>query len=157
MTTPFDATLGSPPLTRSGPAGELDTPTARAVLGYALGLGVAADSLLRNGPDGVAFSVWIALLLVSTVSLCWRTAQPIRREAAAWLFTAAVFSLGLAWRDSELLRVFDLFATAVALVAAAVTLSDQRWRLGAARAFDVIAASLAVARDTVAGIIPVAL
>ena len=86
-----------------------------ATLGLAVSLAVSADALLRDGL-GAAFPAWIAMTAVSLVVLTWRAGRALPRETAGWLVAAALFSCGLAWRDSDALQTFDFLATVGALV-----------------------------------------
>jgi hypothetical protein len=135
----------------------MNTSAARSALRYALVLGLAADLLLRDGPLGIGFPIWITLLVVSMMALISRVGHDARPETPAWLAAAALFSAGLAWRNSEPLQALDVLATGICLGMAAVSLADPQWTLLQSRIRDAIWALWRVARMTAAGIIPVAL
>ncbi|MHB8652622.1 MAG: DUF4153 domain-containing protein [Terriglobia bacterium] len=78
-------------------------------------LGVLGDALLRVIPWGINIPLWAAALAVTVLALA-----PFRREALAgggyWLLVpAAFFSACVAWRDSPLLKMLDIFALIIAL------------------------------------------
>ena len=66
-----------------------------ATIGLAVSLAVAADAVLREGINGAAFPVWIAMVVSSLAALAWRAGETISREARGWLLAAVVFSLEL--------------------------------------------------------------
>jgi hypothetical protein len=109
----------------TGRARELRPSVARALLVNVLLLGVAGDSLLRDGPSGLAFPLWIGVLSLNFVALVWKADRRVRVPAAAWLGGAFVFSLGLAWRNSEILQFFDVLATGLCLGMAALAASGR--------------------------------
>lgn len=135
----------------------MNTAVARPVLVHALLLGVLADALLRDGPIGIAFPLWIAALGVSIVALVWRVDRLVPPETRAWLVGALLFSVGLAWRHSGPILLLDVAATAICLGMAAVSLADPAWSLTMARMRDAIWAGMRVVGTTVAGVVPVAL
>ena len=69
------------------------------VLGGAFAIGIAADALLRAGPWGISFSLFvIAMVIVLLVVARW---QRVSLRRSAWLAVPAVaFALTFAWRDS---------------------------------------------------------
>jgi hypothetical protein len=109
---------------------------AKRVLVAALLLGAAADALLHDGPPGLAFPLWIALLGAELKMLAWRGDRPLRREAAAWLVAAVLCATALAWRNADALRALDLLATAGCLGLAAVALHDPNGGLLSSRLRD---------------------
>ncbi|MDB4884757.1 MAG: hypothetical protein JWN79_195, partial [Gemmatimonadetes bacterium] len=126
MTPPSAASTASaslPPrhvVVVADPAPALDVPLARRVLGEAILLGITADALLRVSLRGVALPVWTTLAALALVSLTWTAGRRVSREVAAWLATAVVFAVTVAWRDAETLDVAGIFATIGALLMAAV-------------------------------------
>src|SRR5438067_3559476 len=56
---------------RYDPAAPLSISVASAALGLALLLGVAGDALLRDGPTGIGFPIWVGLVAITIVSLAW--------------------------------------------------------------------------------------
>ena len=99
------------------------TDLARAVLGYGLMLGIAADALLRDGPGGLGFLLWIALVALSAVALSWRADRRIPREAEAWLLSALAFSAAMSWRDDQPLQFLNVVATICSLGMAAAVIA----------------------------------
>lgn len=102
----------------------LPTGLAKRVLVAAVLLGITGDALLHDGPLGLAFPLWIALLALELRMLAWRGQRPLHRESAAWLMTATLCAAALAWRNADVLRALDVLATAGCLGLAAVSLHD---------------------------------
>ncbi|HLY61136.1 MAG TPA: DUF4173 domain-containing protein [Terriglobia bacterium] len=78
-------------------------------------LGVLGDELLRTFPWGLNAALWVAAFAVIVLALA-----PFRREVLAkggyWLLVpAAVFSIGLVWRDSLVLKSLNIFALGIVL------------------------------------------
>lgn len=130
---------------------------ARRVLTTALLLGIAGDLLLREGPDGLAFPLWIALAAVSAIWNARRLRHRISFEASAWLATAFLFSIAVAWRDSETLVFFDFLAVLGGVMLAGVAFAQPQLALFAERLLDTVWAGAALARDVVIGVFPLAL
>jgi len=130
---------------------------ARRVLASALVLGLAGDLLLRGGPDGLAFPLWIALAVFSAIGIARRIRGTVSFEATAWLATAFLFSMAIAWRDSETLVFFDYLAVLGAIMLAGVSFARPKAALFAERLRDTLSAVAVLARDVVAGVIPLAL
>jgi len=118
-----------------------------ATIGLAVSLAVAADAVLREGINGAAFPVWIAMVVSSLAALAWRAGETISREARGWLLAAVVFSLGLVWRDAETLQALDFLATVAALMAAAASLNAPRAVLLAPRLRHVVQTVLRTLRS----------
>jgi Domain of unknown function (DUF4153) len=83
------------------------------ILTGALLLGVLGDELLRAFPWGLNVAIWAAACALIVLAL-----SPYRREVLAgggyWLLVpAAVFSFGLVWRDSLVLKWLNLFALGI--------------------------------------------
>jgi hypothetical protein len=127
---------------------------ARRVLTAALFLGVSADLLLRNGPDGAAFPIWIALTVGAAVLVARRVSRRLSFEAVAWLATAVLFSIAIAWRDAETLVFFDFLAVFAAVMLAGVALARPRMALFAERLRDTLTAVIALARNVIVGVFP---
>ncbi|MEP6730746.1 MAG: DUF4173 domain-containing protein [bacterium] len=144
------------PLQRRADVYLANVPLARRIAGHALLLGVAGDVLLRDLPVGLAFPIWIALLVLAMIAAAWSDGRHISREAASWLATSIFFAAGLAWRDSGTLQFLDLVATVGSLAMAAIALSDVRAALLAARFRDTVWAATSVVRSVVAGFLPIA-
>lgn len=130
---------------------------SRTILGYALLLGVAADALLRDGPVGLGFPIFIVLLALAATSLVWSGGRSVPIESRAWLITACVFSAGLAWRDSGTLQFLDFLATIGAITMAGIALRDDRAALLAERLRDTLWAAAGMARSIVQGLVPLAM
>ena len=128
MTTPFadSPRPGSPAIPSRAATTHPMLPAglAKRVLVAAVLLGITGDALLHDGPLGLAFPLWIALLALELKMLAWRGERPLHREAAAWLAAAVVCAAALAWRNAEMLRALDLLAAAGCLGIAAVSLHD---------------------------------
>jgi len=133
-----------------------NAPLAKRIVGHALLLGIAGDVLLRDLPVGLAFPVWIALLVLAMTAAASSAGREISREAASWLATAILFSCGLAWRDSRTLVAFDFVATIGALGMAAIALSNASVALFAVRFRDTVWAAASLAFTVAAGFFPFA-
>lgn len=132
-------------------------PLARRVLRDAALLGASASALLQGGPGGVAFPLWVALLVATLVALVWHAGARLRTETAAWLATALLFATLHAAQDG-LLSGLDVIATLAALILAGATLIGTDLRtIFAARVRDVLFAPVRAVRDAVTGIVPLAL
>lgn len=129
-------------------------PLARAILAHALAIGISADLLIRDGPIGVGYPVWLALLAGSMLALARRGGRPLPREAGAWLVTAFVFGTGMAWRDAGSLLFFDFLATLFALGMAAIALGSPRSALLAERLRDTVWAAASAIGSIAAGLAP---
>jgi hypothetical protein len=127
---------------------------ASAALGLALLLGLAGDTLLRDGPVGIGFPVWVGLVAMTLVSMAWRADLSVPREATAWLAVAVVFATGLAWRDSEMLQFFDFVAAMGALSMGVARINHAGSVLFASRLRDTIGALVTVALSALAGMVP---
>lgn len=148
---PLDTTLQ-----RRTDAPFASAPLARRIAGHALLLGIAGDVLLRDLPVGLAWPVWVALLVLAMTAAASSDGREISREAASWLATAILFSCGLAWRDSPTLVALDLVASLGALGMTAIALSDGSAALLAARFRDTVWAAASLARTVAAGFLPIA-
>jgi hypothetical protein len=121
--------------------------TGRPAVAAALVVGIAGDYLLRGGPWGVAFAVWIGLAILSAVSAAPTAAA--RRTHAAELAPAFVFALGLAMRDSPVLRAWNVFGTVLWLAVPVVRRSGVR--LSTARIGDFVAGAARAAVGALLG------
>ncbi|MEO8334100.1 MAG: DUF4173 domain-containing protein [bacterium] len=119
-------------------------------------MGIAGDALLRDLPVGAAFPLWIALLVLVITAAAWSDGRTITREAATWLGTAILFSLGLAWRDSSTLQAFDVIATIGSLGMAAIALSHGSAALLAVRFRDTVWAAASLVLTVMLGFLPMA-
>jgi hypothetical protein len=145
--TPYSATIRS--------RVRVDAPPATALLWQAALLGLSGDALLRQGPPGPGFAIWVAMLALAALSMTWSAGRRVPREALAWLGTAILLACCLVWRDD--LRPLDFLATAGALGLAAISLRDPSLALGAPRLRDTLWAGFAVVMSTARGIVPLAL
>ncbi len=153
MTTPTSSALHSSTI-RDDTRAESSAQIAPRAIGHALIAGIAADLLLRAGPVGAGFPIWIAIAALAFISLTWRAHREVPTESAAWLLVAFVSACGLAWRDSGMLQFLDVLATGGALGMAAIALGNPRASLFAERFRDTIWAGLAALRAIAWGIIP---
>jgi hypothetical protein len=133
---------------------DLSTRIAPRAIGQAALIGIAADALLRDGIDGAAFPVWIAITTLGFVSLTWRAQRELTREAVVWLSVAALSACGLAWRDADMLHFLDFIATTGALAMAGIAIASPRAGILAARFRDSAWAFVAAIRVGVWGIAP---
>lgn len=127
---------------------------ARALLLNAVLVGLAGDSLLRDGIQGVAFPLWIGIAALNLVALVWKADRTVTAAAAAWLCAAFAFSIGLAWRNADNLQAFDFLATAACLAMAALTTSGRIASLVRAKLFELLRAVLLAAPSVIAGLLP---
>ena len=127
---------------------------APRAIGHALSAGIAADLLLREGPAGTAFPLWISIAALILTSLAWRARRDVPSEAATWLFVAVLSACGLAWRDSGMLQFLDVCATAGAMGMAAIALANSNAALMAERFRDTLWAGLAGIREVMLGFAP---
>ena len=83
-------------------------------------LGVLGDVLLRaSGPPGLNMLLWIAAVGLGAFVLHRRSDLKLDRERAAWLLIGVLFAAGLAWRDSEPLKLLALGCASLAFALAA--------------------------------------
>src|SRR5579885_3477506 len=94
-----------------------------ATLAFAASLAVSGDALLHEGLVGLALPIWVATASLGLVALAWRADLTVPRETLAWLGAAILLSSAVAWRDAEMLRAFDVLATAGACLFAAASLN----------------------------------
>ncbi|MGH9885731.1 MAG: DUF4153 domain-containing protein, partial [bacterium] len=134
----------------------LDPTVASAALSLALLLGIAGDSLLADGPVGIGFSMWIALVAVALVSVAWRADLAVTREPAAWLACAVAFAAAVAWRDAEELQLLNFFTAIGSLMLAAASLNRAGSVLFAQRLGESLRHFASAVRGTVTGFVPLA-
>ena len=132
-------------------------PLARAILGQAALLGVAADLLLRDGFMGIGLPIWLLLLSLSAVALVWRDGRALNREAGTWLIVATLLGAATAWRAADALQAFDFLAALFALGMAAIAIADVRVALFAERLRDTVWAGAKVIGSIAFGVLPLAL
>jgi len=127
-------------------------PLARAVLAVGLLLGIAADALLRQGPGGLGFLLWIALAALSGLALAGRAGRRVPREALAWFLAAIAFAAAMCWRGDQQLQFLNFVATVCALgMAATVIAGTPIAGIFGARVRDLVAATAVVLGDIVGG------
>lgn len=103
---------GSP---TGGPAPATGPRAARTVLAAGVGLGILADLLLRNAPDGLGWTIWVLLLATAAMVIARRGGDRLGREPFLWLGVAVLCAVAFSWRDLEELRVANVFGSLVAL------------------------------------------
>lgn len=128
--------------------------TPRRILVVAVLAGIAADALLRDGFDGIAFPLWIAVVIIAAIALARRTDTPLTWEARGWFAVAVLAAAAMAWRASPELQALDFLATLFALGVAAVVLGAPQSGLHAARLRDTMWAGARVLRDVFIGAVP---
>ena len=85
------------------------SPDAGALLAAGVLLGVVGGVLLRApGPPGLNVFLWVASVALAALVLHWRAGLELDRERVVWLALGALFSAGLAWRDSPPLKLLAL-------------------------------------------------
>jgi hypothetical protein len=132
----------------------LAAPLARAALLYGLAIGVGADALMRDGPVGLGFFIWIALCGLALVGMISRAGHVVRRETVGWLGTAVLFAALTAWRNDEALQFFNVVSALVSLgIAATVAAGRPFASIFAARVRDFVEAALRMVADAVVGVL----
>lgn len=157
QTTLYDPRAGAPTVRMEKPAASLAPVIARNVLGAALLLGIASDTLLRDAPVGAAFGCWAAILAINLTALARRSDRRPSVESRVWLVTAVVFATGLMLRDAGTIQALDVLATLGALGMAAVSMRDPRAGVLAPRLRDVIQAAVLGVASIAGGVVPLAL
>ena len=90
------------------------------LLAAGLILGAAGDALLRApGEPALNLSLWIASVAAAAVVLHRRAALVLQPSRVGWLAVGVLFSAGLAWRDSEPLKLLALGAAVLTFAIAA--------------------------------------
>src|SRR5687768_7568422 len=83
-------------------------------------LGLLGDALLRApGQPALNLSLWIASVAAAALLLQRRAGLALDRERATWLGVGVLFAAGLAWRDSDILKLLAGVCTTLALALAA--------------------------------------
>jgi hypothetical protein len=114
---------------------------ARLVLAEALLLGVLTDTVLRDAPWGIGWTLWVAGFVVTVCLLAVRGGATLTREQIAWAAVAVVCSIGFAWRDAGVLHLVDWLAGTFALAMLSMTFARvPRTSVFGARVRDLIAA-----------------
>src|SRR5215831_15196969 len=154
MTSPLYGAASSGASAARTPAPAVSPSVARTTLTTAILLGASADALMHDGPSGVGLAMWITFLAVNAVVLFARARHAPSRQAFLWLAGAVMFSLGLAWRNSETLQFFDFLAMLFALGMAAITVRDPGAALFAKRLRDTLFTGIDVAKNIAVGVLP---
>ena len=76
----------------------------RIALVAALIVGVADDVLLRGGPWGAGFSLWVVLVIGTAIATTWSARRRITPPTTAFLAAAVLFGACLTLRDAPELR-----------------------------------------------------
>lgn len=144
----------------------LDRPTGRVVglpaglgrplLAHAAALGLAGDVLLRDGPRGAGFALWVCLSIIALLSLLRRAERSVPRETQGWLATAALFAIAMTWRESEEVQVLNVLAALGALGMATITLSQGGTPVLLSRIRELVASAVRPAFAMARGIVPLA-
>ncbi len=92
---------------------------AHSIIAASVAAGIASDLLLRAGPWGVNFPLWMLLILTLTGVLAWRLGVELPPRVRVTGTFALAAAAGLALRDSPALKLLD--------VAAAGTLLAWSW------------------------------
>jgi hypothetical protein len=99
------------------------------VLGVALGVGIAADLLLRITPWGLNLTLVAVLVVLGGWVLARRGAVKLEGEGRWLVVPFLFFAVALAWRDSPTLNVANALALLVAGTLAALTSRAGQIRL----------------------------
>jgi hypothetical protein len=83
------------------------------ILLVALLVGILGDTLLREWPWGLNFTLWALVLAAFLAALAGR-GRGIERSAWLWLVPVGVFAGAFAWRDSGTLQLLNILALMVA-------------------------------------------
>ncbi|HWJ22244.1 MAG TPA: DUF4173 domain-containing protein [Gemmatimonadaceae bacterium] len=125
---PRDATLGATHTVR-----RVSTRVARSVAVSALALGVLGDALLRQGPLGLGFPLFLGALLYVLARLTRSRGVRWSLGATLLLLPIAVTTATFAWRNSDALVFYNVLALLAALSALAwALLRGDEWEPGRA-------------------------
>lgn len=124
---------------------------ARRALAAAAALGVAGDVLLREGPSGIGFPIFVAALLCALAWLTGARRMPWTLGACLLVAPALYFSIAFAWRASDALALLNLLALVAALTALSTALlRGEDWE-PAAGIGDYVAGAGRTAREVAGG------
>lgn len=123
--------------------------TALFVLESGLALGVLGDALFRSGGLGLNVALWTGLLLFITCHLLRREGRFKLAEAGVFFAMALFCALGVAWRASPMLVLWDLCGIGAALVM--IAWHGRGKSLRTAGALDYLSATLLAAKDVITG------
>lgn len=132
---------------------DTNTRSARQIVLQAALLGMLADNVLQNAPNGLGWSIWIAGLAVAVVLVVTYRGARFSREQSAWLAMAVACAVTVAWRDT--LQPVNVLATLVALAMFTMSYAGQpASSILSSRLRDVITAWVYAAKDAVSGTAP---
>jgi hypothetical protein len=144
-------------------SGEVDVPDAtesravyaRLVLGQAVMLALLGDTLLRNPPWGIGWTIWVVALSITIILLVRRRGQRLNREQCVWLGAGVACAATFVWRDAGELQFVNFWATLFALVMLAMALARAPARsILSARLRDVFQAWRYSVQDALGGLLP---
>lgn len=107
---------------------------AALILTASLATGILADALLRTSSAGINASLWLIVLIASPVILSYPLNRHLIRGWAIVAFPGLMCALGIAWRDSPQLFLFNLAGAAGAC--ALIALRPPGGRLRDSTAFE---------------------
>ncbi len=90
-------------------------PARSTILGVALTVSLAGDTLLRSTPWGIGFSLWIALGVGAVVLTVWTERREIGPVVAGFLAVAVLLGACVSLRDSPHLRAWNVMGVLIAL------------------------------------------
>jgi hypothetical protein len=111
---------------------------ASLILPLAITLGLLGDGLLRAGPWGLNFPVWVAGLGAGLVGL--RLMLQAEPGWPHWFLLPLAFAACFAWRDSAFLKFWDFFAVWAGF--GLIALNSMQLRLRLARLTDFVAGTV---------------
>ncbi len=124
---------------------------ALAALGAAIVLGILGDALLRAFPWGLNAPLWLLAVLGVVLWLVRRGGVEWKGEGRWLLIAAALAAGGMAWRDSQTLKLLSLTAALTALALAAAR--SRVGRIVVAGVADYVVAALSAAVHAVLGFV----
>ncbi|HET7459486.1 MAG TPA: DUF4173 domain-containing protein [Gemmatimonadaceae bacterium] len=130
---PSDTSLAGTTVAGRRPSRTVLVPIARLALFAAIGLGFLGDALLRDGPTGIGFTLFVAALvgvlawLTKMRRVRWTLGSALLVPATLW------FAAAITWRDSGALAGYNVLALLAALSALSwALLRGDRWEPGEA-------------------------
>jgi len=123
--------------------------TAMLILEGGLFLGVLGDLLFRSGGLGVNFLLWMCLFFFWSFTLLRRARRFELAEASVFFAMALFCALGVAWRESPMLILWDICGICLALVM--IAWHGRGKSLRSAGALDYLSAALLAAKDVIVG------
>lgn len=86
--------------------------------------GALANPLLKHEAWGIGLFFWLLTLAAVTAFLAKAAQRTLSKESILWMLGAIAFGGALAWRDSEVLLVFDFIAMLAALTLFALSVNS---------------------------------